>query len=347
MAAGFSRRSFLRWTALAPSLGRAFAAPTAPQARSPVSLVRGDDRRKNVAQALTAIDAEIRPVLNTRKYVAIKVNNVSTANPLASTHADAVHGILDYLEPRFRGPVYIVESSAGDTLEGYETFHYGRIVSERRAQNVRLVDLNREAGYRVVPMLSYDLHPKPARLAARLFDPDAYIFSSAMLKTHNCVVATLSVKNMALGAPLHSAPGDSPWNDKRVVHNGLRQLHYNIFLAAQSLRPFWGAAVLDGFEGMEGNGPGAGTPVASRIAIASADFVAADRVGIEAMGINPEWMGYLLYCSEFGLGQYDLGHIELRGETLATVRRKYQLHPDIERELDWMGPLEGRPPRLG
>ena len=39
---------------------------------------------------------------------------------------------------------------------------------------------------------------------------------SAVMKTHNTVIATLSVKNMALGAPLHSAPGERPeWNDKR------------------------------------------------------------------------------------------------------------------------------------
>ena len=40
----------------------------------------------------------------------------------------------------------------------------------------------------------------------------------------------------------------------------------------------WGASVIDGFEGMEGNGPKSGTPVASRIALASTDYVAVDRV---------------------------------------------------------------------
>ena len=41
---------------------------------------------------------------------------VSTVNPLAATNADTLHGILDYLGPRFKGPIYIAESSAGDTL---------------------------------------------------------------------------------------------------------------------------------------------------------------------------------------------------------------------------------------
>ena len=32
---------------------------------------------------------------------------------LACTHADALRGILDYLAPRFKGPVTIAESAAG------------------------------------------------------------------------------------------------------------------------------------------------------------------------------------------------------------------------------------------
>ncbi len=65
--------------------------------RSPVSLVKGDDRRKNVTQALLAVDREIGPALQRKKYVAIKVNNVTVNNQLAATHVDAIRGILDYL----------------------------------------------------------------------------------------------------------------------------------------------------------------------------------------------------------------------------------------------------------
>lgn len=344
MPTGFSRRAMLQLTAFAPLLRPVFA--QAP-ARSVVSLVRGEKRRRNVAAALETIDDRILPALKTRKSVVIKVNNVSTVNQLASTHADSIHGILDYLAPRFKGPVFISESSAGDTLEGYDNFGYQRVADDHRAQNVSLVDLNREAQYKTVAMMDYDLHPKPARFAARLFDPDAFIICACMLKSHNVVVASLSVKNMALGAPLHSAPKERPWNDKRVVHNGLRQTHYNIFLGAQALKPFWGAAVIDGFEGMEGNGPASGTPVPSRIAIASTDFVAADRVAVETMGINPDWLGYLRFCADFGIGRYDPAGIQIRGEKIEAVRRKYLLHRDIERELEWMGPMTDLPGKLG
>jgi len=346
--ATFTRRTVLQLTALAPALRRLAAQASAPERNSTVALVKGESRRQNIAQALTAIDDQVRPGLRAKKYVLIKVNNVSTTNQLAATHADAIHGILDYLEPRFKGPVIVAESSAGDTLHGFEEFGYNRLATERRSQQVQLIDLNREAKYKAMPLIDYDLHAVSTRLAARLFDPDAYIISAGIMKTHNVMVATLSIKNMALGAPLHSVPGERPsWNDKRKTHNGLRQTHYNIFLTQQAMQPFLGAAVIDGYEGMEGNGPSSGTPVPSRLAIASTDYVAADRVGVETMGINPEWMGYLRFCSEFGVGQYDLAKIDVRGEKIEAVRRKYLLHQDIERELQWMGPMLELPPKLG
>jgi uncharacterized protein (DUF362 family) len=316
--------------------------------RSTVSLVHGEVRRKNVTDALMAIDEQIRPILKTKKYVIIKPNLVSTVNPLAATHADALHGVLDYLGPRFKGPVYIAEASAGNTPEGFDNFQYIKVAAEHRSQEVSLLDLNGEGKYEVIPVLDADLHPTPVRLAARLLDRDAFVICSAMLKTHNVVVSTLSVKNMALGAPLRSAPNEKPgWNDKRKYHGGVRQTHYDIMLTAQRLAPFWGAAIIDGFEGMEGNGPSSGTPVPSRVAIASTDYIAADRVGLECMGMNPDWVGYLRYCSQAGLGQYDLTKIDIRGEKIAAVRKQYRLHRDLERELRWMGPLDEVPEKLG
>jgi uncharacterized protein (DUF362 family) len=98
---------------------------------------------------------------------------------------------------------------------------------------------------------------------------------------------------------------------------------------------------------MEGNGPSSGNPVPSRIAIASTDYVAADRVGVEAMGIKPEWMGYLKFSADFGIGEFDLNKIDIRGEKVASVVKKYQLHADIERELEWMGPIQDLPKKIG
>lgn len=347
-----SKTSMASPLSLLDSPGTTSPATTAPPIfpyaeRSKVALIHGDNRRKNVFDALLSVDSELKAGLQRKKYVIIKPNNVSTEKQLASTHVDALNGILDYLAPRFRGPVMIAESSAGDTLEGYANLGYKPLEREWRSHQLSLVDLNREAKYETHTLIDYDLHITPVRLAARLFDPDAYIICCAVLKTHNAAVASLSVKNMVLGAPLHGAPGDDHWSDKRKYHVGVRQMQYNMLLTAQKMRPFWGATVIDGYEGMEGNGPTSGTPVNSRLAIASTDYIAADRVALEAMSINSQWPGYLVYCGQTGLGQYDLSKIDILGSSIASVQKKYRLHSDIDRELQWMGPMDDLPPKLG
>lgn len=359
-----SRRKFFHTTLAAAGVGvSALRSSTASQQsaatlnaesippagpRSVVSLLKGEDRRKNVYNALVAIDDELLPKLKQKSSVVIKPNNVSTSKQLASTHADALRGILDYLDERFKGKVAIAESSAGNTWDGFESFLYTRLPGEYRKLQVSLVDLNEEGKYEILYILDGDMHITPVRLAARLLDPDAFILNAGVLKTHNAVVATLSVKNMTLGAPLHQGPKETKrWSDKRKYHGGVRQAHVAIMQTAQRMKPYWSATVVDGFEGMEGNGPASGTPVPSRLALASTDLVAADRVGIETMGIDPEWPAYLNYCGQVGVGQYDLRQIDIRGEKIADLRKEYRLHRDIERQLMWRGPMVDIPPRLG
>jgi uncharacterized protein (DUF362 family) len=336
--AALSRRALLSLAAGVPPLR---AQLSTFQGRASVSLVSGEERRRNVYDALLAIDAQLRPALKRKKYVLVKPNTVAVNNQLGSTHVDALRGILDYLSHHHRGPVVIADSSKDCTWDAYENFHYNRLLAEYRALKVSFVDLNEDPRPVVDEIVDRDLHLTQVRLASRLFDPDAFILGCAILKAHDNVVATLSVKNLVMAAPLHNPRSESAkWHDKARYHQGFRQIQMNIALTAKRLRPFWGATVIDGYEGMEGEGPLRGTPVPSRLAIASTDFVAADRIGVEAMGVNPAWPGYLQYCCDAGLGQYDLAKIDLLGPAdLAGVRRTYKLHPRVNRQIEWLGPL--------
>lgn len=344
MTSSVTRRNFF-----GASAGLLLSSRTLPAATQvPAALVHGDSRRSNITAALKLIDKEIAAKLKGKKSVIIKPNIVNTGRQLASTHVDALQGILDYLADRYKGPVFIAESSAGFTTEGYSNFKYQQAIDDHKKMNVKLIDLNEEAEYELLHVLNGDLHIQPVRLAKRLCDPSAFVISSCMTKTHNTVIATMNIKNMALGAPLHYKRGEAKrWNDKRAYHGGVRQTHYDIMLTAQRLSPNWGIGVIDGFEGMEGNGPNSGTPVPQRIAIASTDMVAADRIGSEVMGIDPARLGYLEWCGKTGSGTWDRDQIQLRGETVEKHRREFRLHTDIDRMLQWMGPLTELPPKLG
>jgi uncharacterized protein (DUF362 family) len=317
--------------------------------RSTVALMHGPDRHKNAYEALLALDREIRPKLLQKKRVVIKPNCVAVDRQLGSTHVDTLRAILDYLAPRYKGEVAIAESSVDLTTTAFHNFKYASVIGEYRSLKISLVDLDAEARSEPVGVLDRNLHPAPMRIASRIMDPDAFVFSSTIPKAHNTVVVTLSVKNMVVGSALKSRPTDSAvWSDKRLFHNGYHLSHYNILLVAQKLLPYCGVSLIDGYEGMEGEGPMFGTPVPSRIAIASTDFIAADRVAVGCMGVDPNWVGYLKYCGQFGLGNYDLSKIDVQGAKIQAVTKKFKLAGDVKRQLLWMGNVDGGiPQQLG
>ena len=113
-------------------------------------------------------------------------------------------------------------------------------------------------------------------------------------------------------------------------------MNYNMAITAKKLSTNWGAALIDGFEGMEGNGPSSGTPVPMHIALASPDYIAADRVALETMGIPPHAVGYLQYAGQIGVGQFDLAKIDIRGEKPESVRRVFKLHDMVQQQLNWL-----------
>jgi uncharacterized protein (DUF362 family) len=361
MKSGISRRNLLMAAAASSAVAsgqrpiRGPAVPANPSietyaGRSVVSLISGDKRYDNVLSALTMVEDQILPVLNAKRSVLIKPNVVDYNYPLAVTHPDALRAVLDFVVARFRGGIVIGEGSALNTLTGYETLGYTQLIRDYGSRDVRLVCFHDEGLYKVMHVADRDTHIAPVRLAARLFDPTAYVISLAMLKTHNVVVATMTVKNMVMGAPLHQARTDQPeWSDKRKFHEGVRVSNFDMFLNAEKQRPFWNLGVIDGYEGMEGDGPTAGTAVPSHVALASTDLIALDRVGLDVMGVDPATLGYLNYCWQAGLGQYDMNLIDVRPGAIGPFPHAYQLHSDHADELLWMGPTPycGGNPILG
>jgi len=70
-------------------------------ASAKVALIKGNDRRDIVYQALKKIEDEV--LLHRRqKKILIKPNFVVTSRQLAATHVDAIRGILDFLKPHFK-----------------------------------------------------------------------------------------------------------------------------------------------------------------------------------------------------------------------------------------------------
>ena len=310
---------------------RSFAAPGSPllvkdqlyQKQAPpakVCLVKGNDRRDIVYQALKKIEDEVLASIG-NKNILIKPNFVVTNRQLAATHADAVRGILDFLEPHHKKQILIGEStiSKKGTFDGYRNYGYLPLETE---YNVKLIDLNHQSWqYRYV--FGQGHRPTPIRIISTFLNPDLYIISAAKMKTHDRAVTTLSLKNVLLGAPLN----DYTKNDKRLTHaayNFSREalLHYNMFHLAQEIYPDLG--VIDGFVAMEGNGPVGGTPVDARVALASMDPLAMDVLATKIMGFDPGQIMYMTAMADAGMGQGDLDKIEVLGTPLAECQYHFK-----------------------
>jgi uncharacterized protein (DUF362 family) len=288
-----------------------------------VTLVKGEKRRDTVRRSLDLISNYIKKGLKPGKVI-IKPNFVSTTVQLAASHADQIRGILDYFGEIYDEKIIIAEAASpftAGTGEGFEKFGYHQLAEE---YNVELVDLN-EGPFEKVPIMDEGGETIYVRVSSLLLDRNNYIVSAAKLKTHDTVVVTLSIKNLAMGS-IYA-------NDKVMMHQGYK--YTNINLADIAGRVWPDLAVIDGLTGMEGNGPDLGTAIDVGIAISSTDPLAADRVGCEVMGADSDKVGYLYYCSKKEFGEFKLEKIDIRGHNLNECIRPFRLHSTVEEQYMW------------
>jgi len=293
---------------------RLFEKPAGP---ARVSLVKGNNRYDIVFQSLKLIEDEILSSIGQKKIL-LKPNIVLSNCYACVTHVDAVRAVLDFLSPHVKSQILIGESGVQNTMEG---FKYGGYPPLEKEYNVKLVDLNHDT-FQVRHVLGLNNTPTPVRFINTFFDPNLFIISVARMKTHNYVFVTLSIKNVIMASPLN----DYKKSDKGLMHmappakNDL--LHYNMFHIAQEIFP--DLAVIDGYVGIEGNGPAWGSPIGSKVALASLDAVAADVTGTRVMGFDPKMINYLRVMAEAGLGQGDDDKIQLLGTPLDQCITKYK-----------------------
>ena len=347
-----NRRDFLRTSLLSglaaagtggfARLVRAADQPAAPKPTSRVALFHGDDRVDIAFRALKVHEQAVRRAIGDRRVI-VKPNNVAIDTQLCATHAGCLEGILEFLKSigKLENAVIAESAGTGPTFDGFENYHYTDLA---RKYSVKLIDLDHQEVERVHVFDAKDFRPHPVRMSKLLLDPNHFIISAAKLKTHDQVVATLSLKNIIVGAPVkdpgfrfgHGAkPGAK--SDKPIVHgNSIHAINYNLFDLSRRLHPH--LAVIDGYDGMEGNGPVGGTLVEHRVCVVSPDWLAADRVAVELMGIDYAKVGYLNYCAQAGLGESDLQKIEIVGVPIAQHVRRYRLADNIDQQLVWMKP---------
>jgi uncharacterized protein (DUF362 family) len=270
---------------------------------SVVAVVKGERGHAPVFKALDLID--YRNALAGYDKVLIKVNFIveKTWDTGATTDPIVVEAIIKKLEG-LPVKVYVVESDATMTNadKAFEATGMKDMCSRNGVEwlNLRYVK-------DTVKLAIPNGEALKSITVPRLVTESAVI-SAAKLKTHVNTGVTLGMKNMF---------GLLPDKFKGKYHlKGISKVVVDINTV---LRP--ALTVIDGFVGMEGQGPADGTPVQMNLIIAGTDVVATDATACRVMGINPYEIKHIRKAFEKGLGKSEA---QVVGEKLEKVTRAFK-----------------------
>jgi uncharacterized protein (DUF362 family) len=241
--------------------------------------------------------------LPTGKTVLVKPNYVTTDAPTTGITTDGriVEGVVRFLREHAVQEIIIGEGSGeGDTFEAFRVAGVDQVAERWKAT---MVDLNRDEFVQTVPQNPLAL--KQVNIAKTALE--STIISVPKLKPHRLAGVTLSLKNM-MGAI----------TPKGSMHGHLSE---KIVDLASIIRP--SIAVVDGIIAGEGHET-SGNPVEMNLVLAGTDPVAVDAVGAAVMSIPPRTVKHLRLAEERGLGTCNLEQIEILGEPLEKVRRRFK-----------------------
>jgi uncharacterized protein (DUF362 family) len=275
------------------------------QAKFPsvVAIVKGERGHEPVFKALDLID--YKRALAGYDKVLIKVNFITTKtwDTGATTDPIVVEAIIKKLED-LPVKVYVVESDATIT-NADKAFKATGMEDMCRRNGVEWLNLRHVEDKVKLEVPNGEV--LKSITVPRLVTESAVI-SAAKLKTHVNTTVTLGMKNMF---------GLLPDKFKGKYHmKGISNVVVDINTVLHSA-----LTVIDGFVGMEGQGPIDGTPVQMNLIIAGTDPVATDATAARVMGFNPFKIKHIRKAFEKGLGSSDA---EIVGEKLETVKYAFK-----------------------
>ncbi len=292
---------------------------------SVVSLVKTkgnteSDIDKAVRESLSLIGG-LEDIIKPGFKVLIKPNLVAPAKERLSgaiTRYEICKTIADVIRELGATPIIAESSAAGVDTE--KTIVFGEY------------DKLRELGYEVVDLKKakrHDIRFEQGIIAKELNTWEIVsnadvIVSVPVMKIHDQTDVTLGIKNLK---------GLISDKQKREFHT--LGVFDGVVDIIECLKPQ--LVVMDGTIAQEGLGPVFGEPVELGVIVASKDIVAGDAIGSAVMGYeDPKEVKITRIAYERGLGEADLDKIEIKGEKLEDVKRRFKRASEVE--------IEGVPP---
>lgn len=302
---------------------------------SKISFIKSDDRKYNIERCLSLIKSEIMTGLKRAKRVVVKPNCVVDNNGLAATNVEALDSVLEFIKPYVKGQITIAEGSGmGDTLKAFTNYGY---LNLQEKYDFEIADLN-DDDFEIIKLFDKNGKTWDAQVSKTILSSD-YLISITPPKTHNEVVYTGAIKNVAVGSLLRPSAKLPAFlaakmgfikNNKMSIHQGTKIINQNIKCLAQEL-PI-SLSIIDGFEAMEGNGPINGDMVPAHWAVASSDSIGADYLACQLMGINIKDVGYLSMLDE---EEEDKTDYFIIGDDWKKSIIPFKMHPNFDKIKNW------------
>jgi uncharacterized protein (DUF362 family) len=265
-----------------------------------VSIVRGEDPEAMVKEALDLLgglddivsgdNALIKP--NLGAWISETVPNF--VNRWATTKPEILVAVIKELKNAGIKDVSVAEGAFLDQ-DATTQFEESGIKEMVEALGGTIIDL--DEGEHVKVDASEDI---TFEIGKPVLETDNLI-NVPVMKTHVQTRLTLGIKNLK---------GIVSKMSKRMMHRG--DLESSIALLSKEVRPK--LTIVDGLIGLEGLGPTVfGRPKKPGLIIVGTDPVSVDAVTATIMGHNPREIEHIRIAWEMGLGEIELGNIEIRG----------------------------------
>ncbi|MHA1112043.1 MAG: DUF362 domain-containing protein [Promethearchaeota archaeon] len=300
--------------------------------KTPIAIQKiiNEDVKTAVFKSLELINA--KKLMKDSMTVLLKPNLLQPAKPekAITTHPTIVQAVIQWVKQFNPAKIYVCDSSGG--------FNFGESNTERAMVESGLKAVCDEEGdivecipfektQRRVYKIENPLEVEELASSVLLHDVDL-IINLPKIKTHGQTTLTCSIKNM-FGTMLRT--------NKARTHSKYPSL--TRFTSA--LTDIYSVSnpqltVVDGYYCMEGNGPSAGQVVKLDIIIAGFDAVAIDSTVCKIIDVNPRNVKYLAFAEQKGLGTTDYGKIEILGESITNVKRKFKIPATIKPISAWL-----------
>ena len=273
-----------------------------------VAIVKGQSPKLMVKRSLKLIGAN--ELVTPEDRVLIKPNYICAKHPSTGVTTDSrvVEALIEFVKECGCREITVGDGGSGDTDRVFDVVGIRQVAAQH---GVRLIDLNDDE--RVEVSIPNALALPKVSIAKTVLESTC-IINVPKLKVHHMALVTLCIKNL-MGAIL----------PKSIIHG---QLNERLADLASLIRPR--INIIEGIVGSELDEVN-GKPVRMDLLISGRDIVATDTVGSAVMDIDPGRVGYLSLAEGKDVGTGELAKIEVLGEPIEKVQRRFKLPYKFER----------------